>query len=433
MSLLPEVLPPSAEVSPAGHLVIGGCDLVELVAEHGTPLVIYDEGLLRASIQGYRDAFAAQPGESEVIYASKAYWGRALLRMIEAEGLSIDVASGGELYVAVEAGFPPERIYMHGNNKDAGELSELLDVGVGTVILDSHEEIGLLSRLAAERGMQQKVLVRVTPGVRGDTHEYISTGQVDSKFGFPLADGQAAAAIEAARAAPGLEFVGLHAHIGSQLLDISRFASAAAVMADLAASVGGDDIRVMNMGGGLGIAYTRDHVVPPVTEYAATIVTAVRQEWERVGIDPPKVLVEPGRSIVGRAGVHVYTVGSVKRIPGVRTYVSVDGGMSDLLRPMLYGAEYEVVLVNRAAEAPADEVRVVGKHCESGDVLAGAVALPEVVAGDLLALPASGAYGMSMSSNYNGQLRPPVVFVDGGTARLVARREHYSELVAREL
>ena len=420
-------------MSPAGHLSVGGCDLVELAAEFGTPLVIYDEGLLRANITAYRDAFAAEPGETEVVYASKAYWGRALLRLIEAEGLSIDVASGGELYVAVEAGFPPERIYMHGNNKDAGELTEMLDVGVGTVILDSHEEIGLLSRLASERGMRQRVLVRVTPGVRGDTHEYISTGQVDSKFGFPLADGQAATAIAAAREAPGLEFVGLHAHIGSQLLDLSRFASAAAVMADLAAEVAGEDIAVMNMGGGLGIAYTREQTVPPIAEYAATIVGAVRREWERVGLPAPRVLVEPGRSIVGRAGLHLYTVGAVKRIPDVRTYVSVDGGMSDLLRPMLYGAEYEVIVANRAAENDGEEVRVVGKHCESGDVLAASVKLPQPIAGDLLALPASGAYGISMASNYNGQLRPPVVFVDGGEARLVARREHYSELVAREL
>lgn len=420
-------------MSPAGHLRVGGCDLVELAAEFGTPLVVYDAGLLRENIAAYREAFAAQPGETEVAYASKAYWGRALLRMVEAEGLSIDVASGGELYVAVEAGFPPERIYMHGNNKDAGELTEMLDVGVGTVIVDSHEEIGLLSRLASERGTRQRVLVRVAPGVRGDTHEYISTGQVDTKFGFPLADGQAVRAIEAARSAAGLEFVGLHAHIGSQLLDTTRFASAAVVMADLAAAVGGDDIVVMNMGGGLGIAYTREERAPSIADYAETIVGAVHREWDRVGLPVPRVLVEPGRSIVGRAGLHLYTVGAVKRIPGVRTYVSVDGGMSDLLRPMLYGAEYEVIVANRAAQEGGEEVRVVGKHCESGDVLAAAANLPEPIAGDLLALPASGAYGISMASNYNGQLRPPVVFVDGGRARLVARREHYSELVAREL
>ena len=335
--------------------------------------------------------------------------------------------------MAVEAGFAPERIYMHGNNKDAGELTEMLDVGVGTAILDSHEEIGLLSRLASERGMRQRALVRVTPGVRGDTHEYISTGQVDSKFGFPIADGAAARAIAAAREAPGLEFVGLHAHIGSQLLDLSRFVSAAAMMADLAAEVGGEDVAVVNMGGGLGIAYTRRDRVPTIGEYAETVVGAVRREWERVQLAPPRILVEPGRSIVGRAGLHLYTVGSVKRIPGVRTYVSVDGGMSDLLRPMLYGAEYEVIAANRAGPAAGEEVRVVGKHCESGDVLVASATLPDPIAGDLLALPATGAYGISMASNYNGQPRPPVVFVDGGDARLVARREHYSELVAREL
>lgn len=433
MMPLAQVLPPSAAVLPDGHLSLGGCDVAELAAEHGTPLVVYDEGALRATARAYRDAFAARAPGSEVIYASKAYFGLAMLRLAREEGLSVDVASGGELYAALQAGFAPERIHMHGNAKSERELTEALDAGVGTVIVDNLGEIAALGRLATARGVRQRVLVRVTPGVKPSTHSYISTGQLDSKFGFSIAGGAAAEAVAAARATDGLGLAGLHCHIGSQLFDLSAYPAAAAIMADFAAEVGGEDLTTIDMGGGLGIAYGRDDQPAAIDTLADVVVDAVRAEWGRVGLPEPRIAVEPGRSVVGRAGVTVYRVMAVKDVPGIRRYVAVDGGMSDLLRPMLYGAVYESLLANRADAEPDGQVRVVGKHCESGDVLVPEATLPPVEAGDLVCLPATGAYGVSMASNYNGVTRPAVVFVDGGRARLVTRRESYADIVARDL
>jgi len=433
MMPLEQVLPPSAAVTAEGHLSIGGCDLVELAEEHGTPLVVYDEGALRGMARAYREAFAALAPDVDVIYASKAYFGQAMLRLACEEGLCVDVASGGELFAALRAGFAPARIYMHGNNKDAREVGEALEAGVGTIIIDNLDEVALLEREAAARGARQRVLIRVTPGVKPSTHSYISTGQLDSKFGFSIEGGPAAEAVAAVRAAPSLDLVGLHCHIGSQLFDLSSFPAAAAIVADFVASVGGEDLTVMDMGGGLGIAYTRDDRPAAVEDYAEAVVDAVSSEWGRIGLPMPRVLVEPGRSIVGRAGVTVYRVGSTKVIPGVRTYAAVDGGMSDLLRPMLYGAVYEPLLANRADAEPTQTLRLVGKHCESGDVLVGEASLPPVGPGDLVCLPATGAYGVSMASNYNGVTRPAVVFVDDGEARLVTRRETYDDLIARDL
>ena len=433
MKPLDQVLPPSAAVTAEGHLSIGGCDLVDLAEEHGTPLVVYDEGALRGMARAYRAAFAALAPDVDVIYASKAYFGQAMLRLACEEGLCVDVASGGELFAALRAGFPPERIYMHGNNKDARELGEALDARVGTIIVDNLDEVASLGREAAARGRVQPVLVRVTPGVKPSTHSYISTGQLDSKFGFSIEGGPAREAVDAVRAAPSLELVGLHCHIGSQLFDLSGYGAAAAIVADFVAACGGDDLRIMDMGGGLGIAYTRDDRPAAVEDYAEAVVESVRAEWGRIGLPMPRVLVEPGRSIVGRAGVTLYRVGGTKVIPGVRTYASVDGGMSDLMRPMLYGAVYEPLLANRADAEPTETLRLVGKHCESGDVLVSEAALPPLGPGDLVCLPATGAYGVSMASNYNGVTRPAVVFVDGGSARLVTRRETYDDLVARDV
>ncbi len=433
MTALEQVLPPSAAITPEGHLAIGGCDLVELAEEHGTPLVVYDEGALRATARAYVNAFRAHAPDVEVIYASKAYFGLAMLRIALEEGLSIDVASGGELQAALRAGFSPERIEMHGNNKDAEEIGQALDAGVATIVVDSLDEIGLLDRIARDRGMRQRVLIRVTPGVKPSTHSYISTGQIDSKFGLGIESGAAAAGVAACRAAEGIELAGLHCHIGSQIFELGSYAAAAAVVADLVASVGAEDLTTINMGGGLGVAYTHADQPPSVERYADVVMESVAREWARVGVSTPRVQVEPGRNMVARAGVTVYRVGTVKDIPGVRTYAAVDGGMSDLLRPMLYGAVYEPLLANRADEEATATFRVVGKHCESGDVLVGEAHLPDVRVGDLLCMPATGAYGVSMASNYNGVTRAPVVFVDNGTARLVTRRETYDDLFAREL
>ena len=433
MTALQQVLPPSAAITTDGHLAIGGCDVVDLAEAHGTPLVIYDEGALRATARAYVAAFRAHAPDVEVIYASKAYFGLAMLRVALDEGLSVDVASGGELQAALRAGFPPERIELHGNNKDAAEISQALDAGVGTIVVDSLDEVALLDRLAGERGVRQRVLIRVTPGVKPSTHSYISTGQLDSKFGFSVEGSAASAAVAACRAAPSLELAGLHCHIGSQIFELGSYRAAAAVVADFAAAVGADDLTTINMGGGLGVAYTHADHPPSIEHYADVVMEAVAAEWARVGLPLPRVQVEPGRSMVARAGVTVYRVGTVKVIPGVRTYAAVDGGMSDLLRPMLYGAVYEPLLANRAEEEPTMHLRLVGKHCESGDVIVGDAHLPEVRVGDLVCVPATGAYGVSMASNYNGVTRPAVVFVDAGAARVVTRRETYDDLFARDV
>ncbi len=433
MNALQRVLPPSAEISPEGHVAIGGCDLVALAGDHGTPLVVYDEGLLRETLTRWMSVFRAHRPDVDVFYASKAYFGLAMLRLAVDAGFGVDVASGGELAAALRAGFPAERIELHGNNKDADEISAALDAGVGQVIVDSLDEIALLDRLARERGVRQRTLVRVTPGVKPSTHSFISTGQLDSKFGFGIEGGAAAQAIAACRAAEGIDLAGVHCHIGSQIFELASYPVAVGVVADFVAEMGGDDLTTLNMGGGLGVAYTAEDDPPSVEHFADVLMEAVEREWARIGRPHPRVQVEPGRSIVARAGVTLYRVGTVKRVPGIRTYVAVDGGMSDLLRPMLYGSVYEPLLANRPDEERSGTVRVVGKHCESGDVLVSEANLPDVRVGDLVCLPATGAYGVSMSSNYNGVRRPEVVFVQDGRARVVTRRETHDDMFAREV
>lgn len=432
MQELTSVLPPSASVSPAGHLHVGGCDLVSIAAEYGTPVVVYDAGLIRSTARAFRDALHATGMAGEVVYASKAYFGRAALRIIAEEGLAVDVASGGELAAALRAGFTGDRIHLHGNNKTDDEIAAALDAQVGTVVVDNDHEIDRWQEACARRGHRQRVLLRITPGVSPDTHHYIATGQVDSKFGFPLTDGLAHAAVRHTRACRHLDLVGLHVHLGSQLLDLDVFPEAAEVMAAFVREVGDEGLGIMDMGGGLGIAYTPDQQPPSPARFAEAVVGAVADAWDAAGLARPQVTIEPGRAMVGRAGLHLYRVGVVKEIPGVRTYAAVDGGMSDLLRPMLYGAVYTPVVANRMDDEPAGRYRLVGKHCESGDVLVDDAVLPVLDVGDLVCLPATGAYGMSMASNYNGQPRPPVVFVDEGRAQLVARRETMDDMFARE-
>lgn len=433
MQPLSQVLPPSSTTTPEGHLSVGGCDVVALAEEYGTPLVIYDGGLLRETMRRYLSAFRAHDAHAEVIYASKAFWAQAFLRMAHREDLRVDVASGGELFMALHAGFPAEKIVMHGNAKDARELGEALDSGVGLIVMDSLDEIALLDHLAGRRGTTQDVLVRVTPGVKPSTHSYISTGQLDSKFGFSLDGGVAAHAVATARDARNLNLVGLHCHIGSQIFEIAAYRVAASLLAGFVKECGGDDLRIIDMGGGLGIAYTREDEPPSIEEYADTVMESVFSEWEMAGLPRPRVMVEPGRSMVGRAGLTVYRVTGTKDIPGVRRYAAVDGGMSDLMRPMLYGAVYEAILPQRPEAEATETLRLVGKHCESGDVLIQEAELPALEAGDLICLPATGAYGVAMASNYNGVTRPAVVFVEDGEATVAVRRETYAELVARDL
>jgi len=417
-----------------GHLEIDGCDVVDLVTEFGTPLVIYEEKTIRDQCRRYLAAFREHTEDFEVIYASKAFFSVAVAQLVMEEGLSIDVSSGGEYHVAKAAGFPAERIFFHGNNKTRDELEYVLSEGAGFVVADSFQELALIEELMAPRGVAQRVLLRITPGVEAHTHSYIETGQVDSKFGFGLGDGVALEAIREALISPHIDLVGLHAHIGSQIFQLDGYRKAIEILVKLIgqAHAGfGFQCRYLNVGGGLGIRYTQEDTPSSIGEYAAVKMQGVREEMAAMGLPMPRVLIEPGRSIVGKAGVTAYRVGTIKEIPGVRTYVSVDGGMSDNIRPMLYDAQYEGILANKA-DQPADTmVTVAGKHCESGDILIRDAVIARPEPGDILVTPATGAYCYAMASNYNGSLRPAVILVNGGRARVIIEREEYADLVAK--
>jgi len=414
------LLPDTAYVSDDGWLRIGGCDLVELAAEFGTPLFVYDEAHLRARC---REAVAAF-GDG-VAYASKAFLCGAMARLAHEEGMHLDVATGGELFVASRAGVPADRLVMHGNNKSAAELAMALDEGVGRIVVDSFDELDRLDALAAATGSRPRVLLRITPGVEAHTHEFIATGQDDSKFGFTVSSGLATAAVERAVASDSVELVGLHAHIGSQVFEVGAFARAVEVLADFAAPFG---LAELSVGGGLGVPYVEGESAPSITEWAS----GIRAVCEAAGVTAT-VSAEPGRAIVAAAAVTLYTVGTIKELPGIRTYVAVDGGMSDNPRPVLYGSGYETFLPRAVAAQRSRPVRVVGKHCESGDLLVREGWVPgDLAVGDVLATPVTGAYGHSMGSNYNHVLRPAVVFVADGDAREVVRRETFEDLVRRE-
>jgi diaminopimelate decarboxylase len=415
------VYPLGSRINDRGHLEVGGCDVVDLVAEHGTPAYVYAEDDVRSRARAYLEAFTSRGAESEVLFASKAAPFTAICALCREEGLSVDVASGGELAIALAAGFEPERIHMHGNNKTERELREAAAAGVGNVIVDSFDEI---ERLDALLDRSQDVLIRVTPGIEPSTHSYVQTGQLDSKFGFGLSEGLAAKAVAAVRASRRLRLVGLHAHIGSQIFELEPYTAAIEALAELA----DEHCRLLNVGGGLGIAYTSGDEPPSIDEYVGVKVEGVRRVFDPV----PKILVEPGRSLVGNAGITAYEIGTVKEIPGVRTYVSVDGGMSDNLRPMLYGSRYEALIAGRAAAAPDTEATIAGMHCESGDVLVREARLAAPRVGDILVTPATGAYGYAMANNYNGVPRPPVIFCSGGDARVAVRRETYGDLRSRD-
>ena len=425
------VYPLGTDINEAGHLVVGGCDVVEIAREYGTPAYIYAVDDIKQRAAAYVNAFRERGIDFDVLFASKAAPITALYRLLAAEGLSADVASGGELAAALKGGFDPARIYMHGNNKTPAELRQALEAGVGHIVIDNFDEIERLEGIAAEIGPEggQDVLIRVTPGIKPSTHTYIQTGQVDSKFGFGLENGQAAAAVEAVRRSPHLNLAGLHAHIGSQIFELEPYEKLVEALAGLA----GDGIEVLNLGGGLGIAYGAADEPPSIETFVDTEVAAVRRVFGEAGLPIPKILIEPGRSLVGNAGLTVYTIGSVKEIPGVRTYVAVDGGMSDNMRPMLYGSKYEAIIGNRADGVPDTVVTIAGMHCESSDLIVKDVALASPQVGDIVVTPATGAYGHAMASNYNGVARPPVIFCSGGEAKVVVRRETYEDLLARDV
>lgn len=416
------LLPRTSSVSADGVLSVGGVPVPDLAHEFGTPLFVYDEQHLRDTCREAVDAF----GGDNVIYATKAFLCTAMARLAHEEGLLLDVATGGELFVALNAGVPADRCVVHGNNKSSDELRTAMTAGVRHIVVDSFDEIDRIESLVSSGVPVPRVQLRVTPGVHVETHDYVSTGQDDSKFGFNLNNGDAHRAVERARSSSAVDLVGIHCHIGSNVVAVRNFADAWRVMVEMFAPLGLPEIT---LGGGLGVAYTSADTAPTMAEWAGVLRDATTSL-------PPgtHVFVEPGRSIVASAAVTVYEVGTVKAIDGIRTYVAVDGGMSDNPRPMMYGSEYEVFDPARCDAPRHLRARVVGKHCESGDILVNDAALPgNLAAGDLLAMPVTGAYGYSMASNYNKVPRPAVVFVGGGTARLVVRRETPEDLVRLDL
>jgi diaminopimelate decarboxylase len=410
------LLPDTAAVGRDGRLSVGGCDLVGLAEEHGTPLFVYDEAHLRARC---REAVAAF-GDG-VAYGSKAFLCLAMARLVHEEGMRVDVATGGELHVVLTAGVPPERIVLHGNNKSTEELRRAHQLGI-RIVVDSFDELDRLQQLYEEDGRPTAVMVRVTPGVEAHTHEYVMTGQVDSKFGLGLASGDAARAIEHVQLHPAFDLVGVHAHIGSQIFLLRSFEKAVEILAGFVAPLG---VEELCLGGGLGVPYVEGEDAPSITEWATVLHSACAE----AGITA-QVTVEPGRAIAAAGGLTLYRVGTVKDIPGVRTYVSVDGGMSDNPRPVLYGSGYEAFLPRSTLAERPRTVTVVGKHCESGDIVVRDARVPaDLAVGDILCTPVTGAYGHSMASNYNKVPRPPVVFVADGVARVVVRRETFDDLV----
>lgn len=426
----------TSRINEKGHLEIGGCDTVDLANRFGTPLYVYDEEMIRDTCRAYKQAFAETGLRFQVAYASKAFSSLAMCRLVAEEGLSLDVVSAGELYTAVQAGFPVDRIHFHGNNKSPDELDYALQMGVGEFVVDNFYELSLLGQLAAGRSQTVPVLLRVTPGVEAHTHEYIATGQQDSKFGFDVASGQAKIAIETALRTKGVKLEGLHSHIGSQIFETEGFAVAISRLAELyewAAQECGVKFDRLNVGGGFGIRYIAEDQPLSPKDYVHAIADAVKSEFAVRGLDNPEVIIEPGRSIVGAAGTTLYTVGSSKSIPGIRKYIAVDGGMTDNPRPALYQAEYEAILANRAREATEETVSVAGKCCESGDMLIWDLQLPPAESGDILAVACTGAYNYSMASNYNRLPRPAAVFVKDGKADLIIRRETLQDLIRNDL
>ena len=429
------VLPKTAEVRD-GHLFIGGVDMVELAHEQGTALYVFDEADLRDRMEQYRESFRENYPNTDVLYASKAFLNKEVLRIANEEGMCLDVSGGGELACARAVGFPMERVFMHGNFKTEKELREAISAGVGRIVLDTRLELARVSRIAGELGVTQKVLMRITPGVEADTHEYIKTGCEDSKFGFTMLDDFAFKCIGDVLGTPNVDLVGFHCHIGSQIFALHSFVEAVQVMAKFMARARdeyGLYVEELDLGGGLGIAYLADDKPSSIREFAECTANAVMEATLEYGLPLPRLLVEPGRSLVANAGVTLYTVGVMKTLPNIRKYVAIDGGMSDNIRTALYHADYEATIANKADQPRTEVVTLCGKHCESGDavVLDGSLQTAEL--DDIVCVFATGAYCYTMSSTYNGQPRPAIVFVRDGKARVVTRRETYDDLMARDI
>ncbi|MBM5605669.1 diaminopimelate decarboxylase [Listeria seeligeri] len=427
----------TVNVNAEGHLEIGGVDTLKLAEKYGTPLYVYDVALIRDRARGFKKTFEELGVKAQVAYASKAFSAVAIYQLMAEEGLSLDVVSGGELYTAIKAGFPAERIHFHGNNKSVEEIHMALDYGIGCFVIDNYYEISLLEDILIERNEKASVLIRVTPGIEAHTHDYILTGQDDSKFGFGLTNGQAEAAIkQVLHASTAFDLIGLHCHIGSQIFETTGFKLAARRIMDKLVEwhqTLGFDSKVLNLGGGFGVRYTAEDEPLEPSEYVRQIMEEVRDVANANDIAIPEIWIEPGRSLVGEAGTTLYKVGSRKEVPGIRNYVAVDGGMSDNIRPALYDAHYDAVLAANPEKVPEETVAIAGKCCESGDMLIWDLPLPKSNAGEILAVFCTGAYGYAMASNYNRIPRPPVVFVEDGVDKLVVARETYENLVQNDL
>lgn len=421
-----------------GHLQIGGVDCTELAAKYGTPLYVMDEEYIRQVCRAFNDTVKETYGKGGVAYASKAFSCKAIYEVVKQEGMYIDVVSGGEIFTANSVGFDMSKAYFHGNNKTVQEIELALSVGVGTFVVDNFDEADILDEICAQRGIVQKVLIRVNPGVEAHTHSFIQTAKVDSKFGFGIKNGYADQIIDKVRSKKNLYFAGLHCHIGSQIFDKHAFALAVDVVTDYVVTLKNRGIEVdeLNFGGGFGVHYSGDdpkYDVKEYCDYVALLTDALELAVLRKKIKKPFFMIEPGRSIVGEAGITLYTVGAIKEIKDIRKYISIDGGMTDNIRPALYDAKYEAVLANRANDKPEEIVSVAGKCCESGDIIVKDIALPRAVRGDLLAVFTTGAYNYSMASNYNRNTLPPVVFVRNGKSAYAVKPQTYEDLIRNDV
>lgn len=426
----------TSDVNDAGHLQIGGVDAEFLAQKYQTPLQVFDVTKIRQAIRAFKRVFEEEDVDYEVSYASKAFSCLAIYQVMAEEGAHTDVVSGGELYTAIKAGFPMDKVSFHGNNKTRSELEMAVDNHVGVIMLDNFHEIDLLSQILQEKGAKIKVMLRVTPGISAHTNEYIQTGQVDSKFGFDLGSGQADQALEKVLANPDFEMIGVHAHIGSQIFDVRGFEGCGQKLCELSShwlEKYGYQCQVLNVGGGFGISYTEADTPLPAEEFVRAIVKGIKTYCSQHEMPVPQIWIEPGRAIVGPAGYSLYTIGSRKDLPGYTSYVAVDGGMGDNIRPALYQAEYSAVLADKPLAEPEEKVNLVGKYCESGDILIKDCPLPKTEPGDVVALLSTGAYGYAMASNYNRNPRPAVVFAEDGEDKLVIKRESYDDLIANDL
>ena len=430
-----DLFPFGTEVNKLGNLSVGGNDITSLASQYGTPLYVYDEPTIRIMARQFVSEFTSRYPNTKVAYASKAFLNISMAKIAEEENLELDVVSGGEIAVAAAAGFPTAKMHFHGNNKTPSELSESVNSGVETIVVDGFQELDLLNEIARDQNVVQGIMLRLSPSIDAHTHGHTTTGILDVKFGFSIETGESTVAIRQALQSSNLDLKGIHFHLGSPIFELEPYSTAIDTVFDYLAQFvpEGLNLREFSPGGGFAIGYTRESPPPPISAYAEVITSMLKNKCSDLNIEPPVLIIEPGRSIVGRAGVAVYTVGVIKEIPTVRTYVSLDGGMGDNIRPALYGSEYEAVIANKIVAEDEKIVTLAGKYCESGDLLVKDVLLPRIETGDIVAIPSSGAYCLAMSSNYNMNPRPAVVMVGNGQSRLVRKRETYKDLMALDL